>query len=134
MSNGNGVSDCATARKIIAHLLRHRLFNPRIPPIVRHSLHTAYGHMPGAQPVDQTLVAMFRYGHEEEKIEEIEFLLMLMEQCGRIAPIAYPDEERPDFIILPDGRKIWEAEAGPMASASHEEEDVSVETRASVTP
>ncbi len=118
---------------MIAYMMRHQMIEQRIPPIVRHSLHVAYGHMPSAHPVDKTLVALFRYGREEDKIEEIEFLLMLMEVCGRVTPIAYPDEDRMVFIILPNGRKIWEANPPPAEPAASRE-DASLGDEASSTP
>ncbi|MCR4256717.1 MAG: hypothetical protein NUW08_03360, partial [Candidatus Uhrbacteria bacterium] len=134
MSNGNGASKPSSARKIVEFLLRERsLIDRRIPPIVRHSLHVAFGANATSQPVDRTLVLMFRYGREVEGIKEMEFLLLLIELCGRVVPLAYPDEDWPDFIITHDGLILWEA-AKPPTEATRNEETADTGARADFTP
>lgn len=114
MSEGNGVSAIREpARDLVAYIIKHHMREKQFSPMVRHSLRVAFGRMPTSQPVDRCIVTLLRLGREAYGVTEREFLLQLMQQCGRVAPVSYPDDDNPEYQIAPDGTITWQAAVPP---------------------
>lgn len=124
MSEGNGVSAIREpARDLVAYIIKHHMREKQFSPMVRHSLRVAFGRMPTSQPVDRCIVTLLRLGREAYGVTEREFLLELMRQCGRVAPVSYPDDDNPEYQILPDGTITWEAPSSSPKQPSSEPEE-----------
>ena len=58
---------------------------------------------------DQATRMLIRYGKDVEQGSEHEFLLAVHELLyAKGEPLVYPDDERPDLILAPDGSILWE--------------------------
>jgi hypothetical protein len=100
-----------SAKTIAEYVLKHHAKG--ISPTVRHALRVAYGAMPGAHPIDHAVATLFRYGREVENIDLMVQLVALMDAANRQVPLCFPDEDKPDFIVTPQGEMIWEAPKPP---------------------
>lgn len=94
---------------LVLYLLKHHLRRDPLSPLVRHSIRVAYGHAPSNQSSDQCIVTLVRLFRENDGVTELQLLHELLRRSGRTAPLAYPSEDDPEFIIMPDGKVIWEA-------------------------
>lgn len=95
--------------ELVTYLRKYHLPKDPLNPLARHSIRVAFGHAPSNQSSDQCIVTLVRLYKDYKGVTELQLLHELMRQSGRTVPLAYPSEDRPDFIILPNGEMLWEA-------------------------
>lgn len=105
--NGARLSKRDSARKIIGFIKQQQPHGRPGRRMVLRMIAVEYRNRHACQ-CDESIRKLIRYGKDAEGVSEEDFLIAAQEILhGVDEPVIYPDDERPEIILGPEGSVLW---------------------------
>lgn len=119
--NGSRPDSVGAARKLIT-FIKENASGQSVRRMTLRMIAIEYRNRHGFQ-CDESIRKLIRFGKTVEGVSELEFIKAVREILhGEGEPVVYPDDERPELILAPDGSLLWERRPAQESPREKEEE------------